>query len=423
MDHITLLLSLLESVQDNNFYLYAKTLHSMTPTFFSFRGQNYARYLSFYTLFLANVDISHPGAKELLMLGGNSVARSFTPGNRAAVDKSMEETFMRHAKSRTGGTGLTGLLTNYSAYQRWVRTTHTRCQYTHSSFQMAGMVEDNNNICHKDVRQTERLKSEEYVKKTQEVICSFVNPFDVGDKSSLVVISSGAIVPAEVTFDILRAERAGETAHNEFVSSRLETGTNFFQPISRLGLKSFSDLNKKTKLSHVNNKLLQYKEQSNQAFQLLIKSQNEGLQLDLRELMSFPLTAIPFSIGLPGHFMVKTDKCKLFHKTCDHIEDAAIPSLNETLSIIDGNATYHCLRDIPNNFREICHKIFNMLPKGDVVSSTDSYFENFIKCMERKRRGVSDKLLLRGSATKKPPDWKQFLANDETRRVDRSDIQ
>ena len=66
--------------------------------------------------FLANVEVSHPGAKELLMLGAISVARSFTPVNRVAVDKTMEETFMRHAKSRTGGIGLTRLLTNYSAY-------------------------------------------------------------------------------------------------------------------------------------------------------------------------------------------------------------------------------------------------------------------------------------------------------------------
>ncbi len=96
----------------------------MTPLFFSFDGQNYARYLSFFSVFLANIDNSHPGAASLIKRGAISVARSFIPGNRCAVDKTMEETFMCHAKSHAGaGTsaaGVSGVLTNYNAYQRWV---------------------------------------------------------------------------------------------------------------------------------------------------------------------------------------------------------------------------------------------------------------------------------------------------------------
>ena len=57
--------------------------------------------------------------------GTFSVARSMIPGNRCAVDKTMEETFMKHAKSK-GGAGLCGLLKNFDAYQRWVRTTPER---------------------------------------------------------------------------------------------------------------------------------------------------------------------------------------------------------------------------------------------------------------------------------------------------------
>jgi hypothetical protein len=53
------------------------------------------------------------------------VARSFVPGNRCPVDKTIEETFMKHSKSNggagDGSTGLFGLLSNYDAYQRWVR--------------------------------------------------------------------------------------------------------------------------------------------------------------------------------------------------------------------------------------------------------------------------------------------------------------
>jgi hypothetical protein len=38
----------------------------MYDLFFSFGGQNYARYLTFFSVFLANIEISHPDATDLL---------------------------------------------------------------------------------------------------------------------------------------------------------------------------------------------------------------------------------------------------------------------------------------------------------------------------------------------------------------------
>ena len=48
---------------------------------------------------MTNIERTHPGAKELLSKGGIAVARSLIPGALSAVDKTMEETFMRFAKS------------------------------------------------------------------------------------------------------------------------------------------------------------------------------------------------------------------------------------------------------------------------------------------------------------------------------------
>ena len=50
-------------------------------------------------VFLTNIEKSHPGAQELLKKGGIAVARSLIPGSLSAVDKTMEETFMKFAKS------------------------------------------------------------------------------------------------------------------------------------------------------------------------------------------------------------------------------------------------------------------------------------------------------------------------------------
>ena len=126
MDHIWLVLSLIRALKTNDFNLYAEYLQLMADIFFSFDGQNYDQYLTYFSVFVANLDETQPGA----IRGAISVARSLILGNRCAVDKTTEEIFTKHAKSRSGagenGTGLSGNARNYNVYQRWVRTTHER---------------------------------------------------------------------------------------------------------------------------------------------------------------------------------------------------------------------------------------------------------------------------------------------------------
>lgn len=58
-----------------------------------------SRYLCWLEAYLTNIELSHPGASNLLESGAISVARSLIPGARSAVDKTMEETFMRFSKA------------------------------------------------------------------------------------------------------------------------------------------------------------------------------------------------------------------------------------------------------------------------------------------------------------------------------------
>ena len=70
------------------------------------------------------------------------------------------------------------------------------------------------------------------------------------------------------------------------------------------------DASKVAKVKTSTNKLIEYKLQSNLAFQLLIKANKEGLGLDLRELLKYMLTPVPFSLATPDNFLAKTDKAK-----------------------------------------------------------------------------------------------------------------
>jgi hypothetical protein len=150
---------------------------------------------------------------------------------------------------------------------------------------------------------------------------------------------------------------------------------------------------------------------------MLVKAQAQDTHVDLRELMSYPLTPIPYSIGTADGFMAKTDKAKGVHFLTKDVDDMPEPPKKDTLIIEDGNALFHCVRDIPSNFKEICLKLLHMLPgEADIIFSTDMYRTDSIKSMERKRRGTGETLVLNGENTRKPHDWKAFLTSDENKK-------
>ena len=49
---------------------------------------------------MTNLELTHPSAMELIDQGVIGVARSLIPGSLCAVDKTMEETFKKVAKSQ-----------------------------------------------------------------------------------------------------------------------------------------------------------------------------------------------------------------------------------------------------------------------------------------------------------------------------------
>ena len=146
-------------------------------------------------MFLANVEESHPGASALLQHGAISVARSLVSGSRCAVDKTIEETFMRNAKSHggaggSGGAGTTGLLTNNGAYQRWVKSYHERTKYVDELLHMTGMSSDDTaGRQHKDNGASSIRNSENRVQRVLQSFSCYLNPFDLEDKSKLYIVT------------------------------------------------------------------------------------------------------------------------------------------------------------------------------------------------------------------------------------------
>ena len=87
---------------------------------------------------------------------------------------------------------------------------------------------------------------------------------------------------------------------------------------------------------------IQYRDQSDLAFMLLIKSQHLDEPLNIEEMMRYPLTPVPHSLGTADGFFNNTNKAAMLHFL---LEDAPenVPYPTDALFIQDGNALFHAM--------------------------------------------------------------------------------
>ena len=108
------------------------------------------------------------------------------------------------------------------------------------------------------------------------------------------------------------------------------------------------------------------------AFQLLVKYQKEDLNMDLKQLMSYLLSPVHYILGTAVDFSAKTDKSNDFHYLRPW--RVLIFHLQMRLLIIDGNATFHAMQQVPPNFRQMCPKLYDKVSPSqtDFSFSTES---------------------------------------------------
>ena len=146
-------------------------------------------------------------------------------------------------------------------------------------------------------------------------ISHFTNPWRIPDKDKLYSLASGAPVPPEIEADVLRADELGETLKRDFIEKRLKHNSkeSFFDPITRQKLKCMEDNSKSIPVKTSNGKLIQYREQNDLAFKLLVKSQMLKTPLDLQVLMSYCLFPVDPCLGTIDGFFTKTNKAAPMH--------------------------------------------------------------------------------------------------------------
>ena len=128
---------------------------------------------------------------------------------------------------------------------------------------------------------------------------------------------------------------------------------------------------------------------------LLVKSQSIEEPISLDELMKYPLTPVPRSLGTADGFFNKTNKAAVLHFLLEDVaKEELLPS--DAFYIQDGNALFHSLTNLQPTFGNICLQILDqMVSKKNFLFSTDSYHMGSIKAQERLRRGFAQRYVLK----------------------------
>ena len=413
-DRVWNVLNLIKALKENNFLLYRDTLKSMLPLFFMMDHQNYARYLSVYVASLEQMDSSHPEASKHLKECALSVSRNQKKASGTSVDQTIEQTINKHAKSAAG---IVGFSRNVQAYDRWCLTRHERALYVATLLDTAGMCEDGFEKC-KDLSEFQVEKGMRSVKRLMQSICSFMDPFDIFEHHSLICLSSGRQVSEEIAQDVVGIDKHGEDVYEKFVKTRLcLKEISLHDPLKKQRVKTFASLKKTATIGQRFNKEVKITAQRNVYAQLLIVAEKH--EIDFEKLFEYPLGPVPWALSTGDGMLAKTDKSVLLHKLEDMCTHGQImeKACDDDIYILDGNVLIHVLTNPPETFGQLAKKLFNFLTGMSVVHFvTDTYKEISIKSSERIRRGISDKIIIKGPSTKVPRNFQKFLANDENKK-------
>ncbi|KAG1668544.1 hypothetical protein GQR58_017833 [Nymphon striatum] len=241
----------------------------------------------------------------------------------------------------------------------------------------------------------------------------FVNPFS--EQRDLISITSGLAATPTIRDHLLNAITYGQDAMELFRSERLGADSikEFFDPLKRQNLQTFSTLRPK-KVLKVNQKEVVLKADRELFGRMAVIGQSRDI--DLKEVFSFPLGPIPWSLGDEFGMLRKTNKAAIttaLEKNIEYVE--SVPQNSATL--LDGMAVVQKLKiDQSNTFGDIAQKFSASISQAGFASKRidvvfDVYIENSIKNAERVRRGTSSLQFGTLLDNSKVNQWKNFLSS------------
>ena len=238
------------AVQENDYHARLYCWEYFLKFYFALNKTNYARYGSFYTNVLRNINLQYPGLLDILINNDLSVQAQDKYPLRTAVDQRGEQTLNKDAKS---GGGIINFVSNEAAVLKWTLNRPKQAENTRALIDLSVLNVEQS--LYKPLRPSQVLKSEAKVQNAIIVMEEeYRSPFDKSlDKSLLYHLSSGITVLPEIATDILSIPTHGLQMSTKFKEERLLNATvKFHDPISRNKFKLFKDIEKKLSVTKNN---------------------------------------------------------------------------------------------------------------------------------------------------------------------------
>ncbi|XP_065185756.1 uncharacterized protein LOC135816485 [Sycon ciliatum] len=419
---VDLLLRFVRASRTGNWKLHLVCVRDMLPWCFAYDRVNYARFMSFYWLDMTQLPTNHPEAHAFLEQGGFSVQRSSNPFARVASDQAIEQSINRATKT-TGG--IIGFSRHPATVQRWVLTAHDRAAVADVCLEHCGLDDstEERDTFHKDCQKGRMVRDEKDVLQVIDTVSMLRNPFISSSKQpcmELIHLASGVEASKEAAQDLRTAEERGKVCFHEFLHERLTAGQSakgFHDPLKKQNLQTFTKKKAKKTASTSNTDILRADRSTFSRMALIAQTR----EMDMRQVMSYPLGELPWAIASTSGALVKTNKSALLTLLTDGISSA--PPTNTAAAngalIIDAMAMIRTqkLSEAPASFGEFTAVVlkqicgyFSKYTRVDFV--VDTYRDISIKNLERSSRAADGvlRLHLTNRSQRMPRQFNKYLS-------------
>lgn len=406
------------SLLSNDFDTRLLGWREMLPSFFFFDRTHYARYGSFYLRSLENIETTHPGAKEELLVSGISVRRNHF-GIGQAVDLAGEQTYMRNAK--TAG-GITQFQTRKGSVLKWILNRPFQTAFVDALKEAAGLEKTSSNP-RKCLRPSEIIKSEKIVSNLTTILTDqFLSPFDdTLRKDCLYNLVSGRPVSNEVADSLLNISGIGAKELHKFECRLEQNGTtSFFDRIERRNQPTFLNENLKVKIKQKGSdpEITIHRDVLGT---LLAISNKEKTVIDINKALQFPLSPVSSPLSTCDGKMRKNSKSALYKCALNELDEIHIEDIPSDIDVymIDLAAYIRTIVTHCKTVRDLSTKLIASIPSQytTIYIVADNYNEVSIKGACRQMRGSGTHYVLRTPDMLIPYDIQQFLSFGENKEV------
>ena len=412
---VQILFDFARSIKLGNWKLHLQATENMLPWMFAYDRPNYARLLTYYTAIMQKLPETHAQIHQQFESGHFSVRRKCGRFNKIPSDQVIEQTINKEQKCAGG---IIGFSTTEGTVQRWSLTSHVAAKCQSRLEESLGMYNDKSVT--KDLSEKRILHDEDCSLRSYDLVKEWGTPFK--ENTSLIHLCSGLECNPEIQFDMVNAEQKGKEALVDFLENRIESNNvDLFDPIPKMKLKTFASMKVKKSCSLAERSLTLKADRDVFARLLIVCGKRE---ISLKEVLSYSLGPIPWSLAtLDGNF-AKTVKSKLLDAIEKDVCDALVELLPDNcVRVFDGMVIIQQLSSLRlATFGEMSEYVLKRITFHSskiIYFVTDQYLQNSLKENERKRRASAGSIRIQITRRdqKPPKQFKKYLS-DGSNKVD-----